>query len=277
MVRILDKDNNNNPIILPADNYTITSIPGGFLRIAIDFTDPLPAGLVNQTNPWEYYIYQVDYTFIPAEYILRSTNWGCSFELPLFGSLITPFYSYSGLKQQEIEGDYSGIEEDSSSHAVGLKFQYLPFSGAVSEAWSESNTYTTNTFTATAAFNQKMTSFSSGSVILSYIDSAIEETNDASGLKADSEETFYTAQTLFQLIHPEHHLVGSFSANYSFFTNNNNVENSAYSIGSGLDWKVGQLDLDLSATYTDSESIFGNNTTKQQYTIVKFKLKRQLF
>lgn len=275
-VRILDRDNNNNPILLSADNYTITSIPGGFIQVAIDFTDPLPTELVNQTNPWEYYVYQVDYTFIPADYILRSTSWGSSFELPLFDTLVTPFYSYAELKQKEIEGDFSGSAVHSKSHAVGLKFQYLPFSGGLTRSWSKSKTHSTNSLSATASFNKKMTSFSTGSVILSYINSTIEEV-ELSGQTTDTDETFYTAQALLQIMHPVHHLIGSFSANYSFFTRDTITENRSYSITSGLDWRVGQLDFDLSATYTNSENIFGNETTEQQYTIISCKLKRKLF
>lgn len=276
IVRIIDlPPNENNKITLTEiDEYSIEDIAGGVFRIRINLNATTVAGLISPGDLIEAYGYEVDFSFIPSEYELRTIAWNGRLQLPLFNKLITPFYSYSDSEQTVMEGNYPGSAERSKTHTLGLGFQYSLFRGDIVHSWLRSTTNSDDRLNATIEYSNQLTPFTSGHFTLAYENANTEE-EVAAGASREQEETFYSVQANLQTIWPQKNITGSITGNYSLHKGSG--ETSAYSFFSVLSWHVGQLDLDLTATYTDSESTFAGITTKDDYTMVRFILKRELF
>jgi hypothetical protein len=275
IVRIIDLPPNeiNKIILTEGTDYNIIDIIGGY-RITINPIATSATGLVSTGGLQEDYGYEVDFIFIPSDYELRTTTWNGKLQLPLFNKLITPFYSYSDSEQTVMEGNYPATAEHSKTHTLGLGFVYNPFRGEIGHSWLRSTTNSDDRLNATLEYSNQLTPFTSSHFTLAYEDAHIEE-ETTTGSSREQDETLYGVQANLQTIWPQINTTGSVTGNYSLYKGSG--ETSTYSLFSVLSWHVGQLDLDLTATYTDSESKYAGTTTKDEFTMVRFILKRQLF
>lgn len=277
IVRIIDLPPNESNMITLTEgtDYNIIDIVGdGGFQIIINPAATSVTGLVSTGFPQEDYGYEVDFAFIPSDYELRTTTWNGKLQLPLFNRLITPFYSYSDSEQTVMEGNYPAIAERSKTHTLGLGFMYNPFRGEIVHSWLRSTTNSEDRLNATLEYSSELTPFTSSHFTLAYENAKIEEETTA-GSSRKQDETLYGVQANLQTIWPQINTTGSITGNYSLFKGSG--ETSTYSLFSVLSWHVGQLDLDLTATYTNSESKFAGTTTKDEFTMVRFLLKRELF
>jgi len=276
IVKIIDLPPNeaNKITLTEGTDYTIIDIVGGGYRITVNPIATLATGLVSTGDPQENYGYEVDFAFIPSDYELRTIAWNGKLQLPLFSKLITPFYSYSDSEQTVMEGYYPAIAEQSKKHTLGLGFMYNPFRGDIAHSWLRSTTNSDDRLNATLEYSRTLTPFTSGHFTLAFEDAHIEEKSTA-GSSRELDETLYAVQANLHTLWPQINVTGSITGNYSLYKGSG--ETSTYSLFSILSWHVGQLDLDLTATYTNSESKFGGTTTKDEFTMVRFLLKRELF
>lgn len=277
-IYILDKTDPPIRIFLPEDYYEVKDdIPGGLFRITIDqsrLTHTPPPGLSTPIGQAEDYTYQADYAFIPSNYLLRTTSWGGNIQMPFFDSLVTPIYSYSETKQKEMDGIYPGNPEQSTSHTVGVSFKARPFQGAISKNWSRSTRNASERLNAQLNYSSNLTPFTKSFITLQY-ENATTEDDQISGPDIEVDETFYTVQAQLQTIWPAHNLSGSITGNYSIYDGLGDSTNM--SLLSILTWRLGQLSVNLNASYTNSVSEFGDSKTEQSNTVVRFMLTRELF
>ena len=274
-VSVVDHYNNDSLVLLSeGSDYQIDKV-GDFFRITV-FAPP-PAGLVTPdvTYP-KGYSYKVDYAFLPSEYELRTKNLGTSLQLPLFSNLITPHYSYVQARQKVMDGIYPGLPSDSKMHTFGIGFNRYPYKGDVSQSWLRSNTTDEDRLNAYINYTKEITPFTSGFLTFSYED--VETTQfetTASAPETDLSEQLYNVQAQIQTVLPQKNLNTSLTANYSLYKGLG--ETTTISLYSSLIWHIGKLDLDLSASYSNSDSTVGDNTTKRQFATIRMMLKRELF
>lgn len=276
VIKILDINNNETAIVLSENlnHYTVTEIAGDLFRIEI-----LPAaltvpGLSGPINFREDYQYQADYSFLPSDYELQTSSWGTTVQLSLFNSLLTPMYSYSNSSQEVKDGEYPGIPDKSESHALSLTTKYKSLKGEINQIWTKSKSNSTKRFTANVDYSSKLSHSTSGFLSLGYEDKTIKDLR-ATGPNSRQDDSLYSVQAQLQTLWPEKNLTGAITANYSLFEGTGKSNNLSFL--TILTWHVGQLNVDLSATYNESESEFGQNSSEQNNTVVRFILRRELF
>ncbi|MBI5558014.1 MAG: hypothetical protein HY885_10275 [Deltaproteobacteria bacterium] len=273
-VRIIDSNNNNRQVLLiEGINYIVTPFPNSY-RITItslpyeELEDP-------DGNIWEY-TYQADYAFLPADYLLQAKTWGSSLQLPLYNNLINPHYSYMQTDQSVLEGNYPGEPAASRIHTFGVSFSKFPFAGDVTQSWIRSNTTDEDRLTTYLSYTREINTYTSGFLTCSFEDA---QTTQYELLKDAPEENlseqFYTAQAQLQTVLPEKNMNASLGSNYTLYQGVG--ESTNLSLFSTFVWHVGKIDLDLSASYTTSDSSIADSNTTRSYTMVRFNVKRELF
>ena len=277
IVRIIDlAPNEQNKIVLREElnEYSIEDIAGGFFRIRINPAATMVADLVSPGGLIEEYGYEVDFALIPSDYELRTITRNGRLALPLFNTLITPFYSYSDSEQTIMDGNYPALANQSKTHTLGLEFQYDPFRAEIIYSRLRATTISDDRLNTLLEYSNQLTPFTSSRLTLAYEKANTEDKAEV-GFSHEQQETLYSIQANLQTIWPQNNITGSITGNYSSYKGSG--ETNTYSFFSVLSWHIGQMDLDLTATYTDSESSFAGVTTKDDYTMVRFDFKRELF
>ncbi len=270
--------NDGNRLVPLVENVDYTIIPGSDpvqLRI---INWPPTNGLADPVglNPQDGYTYQVDYALLPADYVLRTTSWGGSLRLPIVDDLISPHYSYSQTKQKELEGDFPGDPAESKTHVAGLAFNREPINGDVTQLWLRSNTISEDRFNAFINYRREFTPFTSGILSLSYENSTTKQKDQFNaGRNAELDESIYTAQAQIQSALPQKNLNTTFTTNYSLYKGIGDTKNLSFL--TNLNWKVGKLSMDFSASYSHARSVFGDTTSTRQHFLGRLMLKRELF
>lgn len=272
-VYIIDHNDNDRQLLLNEGiHYRIEWI-GSYYRVTI-----MPESLDELENPvgntWDYR-YRVDYSFVAADYELESKSWGSSLQLPLFGNLITPHYSYIQNDQTVLDGYYPGEPAHSKAHSLGIGFEKSPFRGDITQNWLRSNVTDEDRLTTYVGYSRDITTSTTGFLSLSFED--VQTTQfDVLGQEPSNSfsEQFYTAQAQLQTVLPEKNLNASLSGNYTLYQGLG--ESTILSFFSSLVWHVGKLDLNLSASYTTSDSAIADSDTTRSYTQVRFMIKRKL-
>ena len=277
IVRIIDKNEDTNIITLTEGiHYTVLDgIGGDFLEIKfISSPTAVPDLTIPTSILWSDYTYEVDFSEIASDYELRTVSWNYTLQLPLFNKLITPFYSYSDSEQTVMDGNYPSNADHSQNHTLGLGVLYDPFKGEILHSWLRTTTVSSDRLNASLEYSNQLTPFTSGNFTLAY-ENANTEDKAVTGAFSEQEDTLYSVQANLQTLWPQENITGSITGNYSLYKGRG--ETSSYSLYSVVSWHVGQIDLDLTASYTNSESTFSSNTTKNEFMVVKFILKRELF
>lgn len=273
-VRIIDANNNDRTILLSEGaHYIVTPFPNSFRITIINL--PLDELLDPDGNIWDY-SYQVDYSFVPADYNLRNKDWGTSLQVALFNSLITPHYAYSQNDQKVMDGWFPGDPAHVRTHSLGLGFNAYPFTGDVTRSWLRSNTTDEDRLTTYATYSREITANTSGHLSLSFED--VQTTQHELGNVGPTtslSEQFYSAQAQVQTVLPQKNLNASFATNYTLYQGLG--ESTNISFFSTLIWHVGLLDLNLTASYTSADANVGDTSSSRQFAMVRFMIKRKLF
>ena len=272
LISLIDHNNNNRLIRLEEGINYLPPIPyNNTFRIRII---SLPPGVAAPIGFIEDYMYQADYSFIPADYELRTDNWGCSTSIAFFDNLITPHYDYNWIDQDVIDGIYPGEPDSSTNHALGLSFDYFPFRGDITQNRYRGDTRDEDRLTAYLNYIQYFTSHTEGRLTLNYED--IDSTDYSYGIAAPSlSEQLYSAQAQILTNLPEKNLTASLNGVYSFYDGEG--ETTTWSLFSSLHWYIGRMDFSLTGTYSSSESKTGSNKNESEYTTIRFKITRELF
>ncbi len=265
--------NNNNVLIGLNEGIHYRLIPySNTYRIEIILL-PIPE-LADPVENREDYQYQTDYAFIPADYELRTDNWGYSTSLAFFDDLITPHYDYNQLDQSVIAGNYPGETNSSRSHAIGVGFKYFPFRGDITRFIYRSTTRDEDRLSAFLTYIKTFTSFTEGRLTLNYED--IDSTDYTYGIAQPSiSENLYSAQAQLTTNIPSHNLNASINGVYTYYEGTG--ETTTWTIYSALNWHIGRLTLNLTGSYSNSESETTGNSTDTEYTTVRFYIKREIF
>jgi hypothetical protein len=273
-VRIIDFNNNDRTVLLVEGlHYLVTRFPTSF-RITI-LTLPFDALVDPDGNVWDY-AYKVDYAFEPADYDLRTKDWGSSLQVALFDNLLTPHYAYSQSDQQVTDGIFPGEPARAKSHSAGLSFNADPFSGDVTESWLRSNTTDEDRLTTFVTYSRDLTPFTSGHLSLSFEDVQTTQFELGSvGPTTNLSEQFYSAQAQIQTVLPQKNMNASLTTNYTLYQGLG--ESTNISVFSNLVWHIGLLDLNLSASYTTTDATIADSNTTRQFAMVRVMLKRKLF
>lgn len=274
-VSVIDHNDNDRVVELLSNEYQI--IPNTDpIQIRIVSWPPanglaVPVGI----TPHSGYAFQVDYALIPSEYELRTTSWGGSFSLPLFDNLITPFYSYAESRQKELEGDFPGNPGQSKAHSLGISFAKANYKGEVTRSWLRSNTSSDDTLRVSIDYEKEVTKFTSAFLNLGYSESSSQQIGQDGIPSSETEEKFYSAQTTVQTSIPQKNLTLSVSGSYNLYKGLG--DSTTLNFFSTLAWHIGQTELNLRASLTDSESEFGGLTSERQYTSIRLLFLRELF
>jgi hypothetical protein len=273
-VRLIDFNNNGRTVLLIEGlHYLVTRFPTSF-RVTI-LTLPFDVLVDPGGNVWDY-TYKVDYAFEPADYDMRTKDWGSSLQVALFDNLVTPHYAYSQSDQEITDGTFPGEPGRSKSHSLGLGFGLNPFTGDVTQSWLRSNTTDEDRLTTFVAYSRDITAFTSGHLSLSFEDVQTSQFELGSvGPTTDLSEQFYSAQAQIQTVLPQKNMNASLATSYTLYQGLG--ESTNISIYSNLVWHIGLLDLNLSAAYTTSDTAFDDSSTTRQFATVRVMLKRKLF
>ena len=271
-VSLIDHHNNNLLIKLIEGIHYLPPVPyDNTYRIRII---SLPPGLADPIEYLEDYQYQADYAFIPADYTMRTDNWGYSTSISFFDDLLTPHYNYNRIDQKVTAGIYPGETNSSTTHAVGFSFNYFPFRGDVTQSRYRSNTRDEDRLTAYLNYIKNFTAFTEGRLNLTYED--IDSTDYNYGIaQPDISEKMYSIQAQLLTNIPTKSLTASLNSVYSFY--NGVGDTASWSIFSTLNWHIGRMDLNITANYSNSESTTGNSSTNTEYTTIRFYIKREIF
>jgi hypothetical protein len=273
-VRLIDFNNNDRTVLLVEGlHYLVTRFPTSFRITIINL--PFDVLVAPDGNVWDY-AYKVDYAFEPADYDLRTKNWGSSLQVALFDNLLTPHYSYIQNDQQVTDGNFPGEPAKSKAHSLGLSFSADPFTGDVTESWLRSNTTDEDRLTTFITYSTDITAFTSGHLSLSFEDVQTSQFELGSvGPTTNLSEQFYSAQAQIQTVLPQKNMNASLTTNYTLYQGLG--ESTNISLFSNLIWHIGLLDLSLSASYTTTDAAIDDSSTKRQFAMVRFMLKRKLF
>lgn len=274
-VRVSAVDHNNNERLVEMTeniHYIVVPLNDSYRIIITNLPDELASPLENRED----YTYRADYAFLPADYLLRTTSWGGGFHLPLFDNLISPHYSYSESDQKEIEGNFPGDPAHSTTHALGLGFNRQPFSGDVTRSWLRSNTTSEDRLSAFVNYRKELTPFTTGHITASFEDSStVQHSEGVTGESGELSETIYSAQAQIHTVLPQKDMNASVTGYYSLYQGVG--ETTSIALYTTLVWHVGKLDLNLTASYNQSESTVDDFSTSRQHTMIKLMLKRELF
>lgn len=271
--RLIDQDNNEQVVLVENIDYTLEPYNNSYRIVLISW--PPINDITLDGNPADYN-YQLSYAFIPADYELRIDNWGTSMEMALFNKLITPYYAYSQGDQSVLAGIYPGEPNQSKTHGYGVAFLKKPFSGDIKQSHLRSTTLSEDRLTISAAYSKGITPFTSGSLNLSYEEADSTEHEQDQAIRSISlTEQFYNAQAQLITVIPDKNLNSNLAVNYSHYLGVGKSTN--WSFFTSLTWHVGLLDVDLSASYSESKATIAGLTTTRDHTTIKLMLKRELF
>ncbi|MFH1218056.1 MAG: hypothetical protein V1706_16300 [Pseudomonadota bacterium] len=271
LVDDIDPQNVRRILLTEGVHYILTE----GLHYTVRIIDLPPDEEGNPRAIWDYANYRVDYTFVAADYELENKSWGSTLQLPLFDDLITPHYSYIQNDQKVLDGYYPGEPLHSKNHSLGIGFDREPFRGDATWSWLRSNFTDEDRFSTFAGYTRALSARTTGLLTLSFED---VQTAQFDPLGAEPtvtfSEQFYTAQAQVQTVLPEKNLNASVSGNYTLYKGVG--ESTILSFFSSLVWHVGKLDLNLSASYSTSESAIADSSTNRSYTLVQFLIKRKI-
>ena len=287
-VSVIDVFNNNMVVPLNRDiHYTVIFL-GESYRILMLAPPP------SLTEPWTEYTYSVDYTNIASDYSIRNRNWGGTVRMDLFNRLLSPHAGYTRNDQQELDGFFPGILNNSTSYDVGLSSSYGIVQGDISKNWRTSTTENQTSLSANVSAALKFTQLSGGSCGVSYVNSNIEqlyptiinineltragEQPSATSININElaqEENIYEGHVQAFTSWPQWQLNGSVGLNYSVYQGLG--ESTTRSITSGLTWHFGKMDITMRLAYHDSESEVLTSTSSSNYYTAWFMLRRKLF
>lgn len=271
-IRVSVIDTFNNDIVVPLvrdTHYTVIFLGESYRILILS----LPLSL---TEPWTDYIYIVDYTNIASDYTMRSKNWGGTVNMTLFNQLLSPHAGYHQNDQQELDGFFPGILDNSTSYDVGLGSTYGNVQGDISKHWRTSTTESETSLTGYLTTSLHVTKLTGGSCTLSYENRNIVQlysTSAANELTLD--EDIYAGHVQAFTSWPVWDLDGTLGVNYSLYQGLG--ESSTRSINSALTWHVGKMDISMRLAYHDSESEVQTSTTSSNYYTAWFMLRRKLF
>ncbi|MCB2183422.1 MAG: hypothetical protein KQH63_15415 [Desulfobulbaceae bacterium] len=236
-----------------------------------------PPGLDPDTDYPRGYSFTLEYSSIWAEYELQTDAWGTTLQLPLFDNLITPHYSYMQSDQKVTSGNYPGEPANSKIHSIGLSLIKVPFKADISRSWLRSNTNSEDRLLFSTSYSKAITPFTTGFLSFSFEDSQTEqhETGTTEEQTTNLSEQIYNFQAQIQTIIPEKNITASLTSNYSLYMGTGETTN--FSLYSTLIWHVGKLDVDLSATYSTTDSKVADSETQRQNALVKLMIRRELF
>ena len=269
-VSVIDSFNNNIVVPLTRDiHYTVIFL-GESYRILLLAPPP------SLTRPWTDYTYIVDYANIASGYTLRNKNWGGTVRMTLFNHLLSPHAGYRQSDQQELDGFFPGILDNSTSYDVGLSSSYGNVQGDISKHWRTSTTENETRLIGYVAVSLNITQLTGGSGGLSYENRNTEQlylTN--SNMEPTLNEDIYSGHAEAFTSWPEWHLDGSLGVNYSLYQGLG--ESTTKSINSALTWHIGKMDINMRLAHNDSESQVLTSHTISSYYTTWLMVRRQLF
>ncbi len=270
-VSVMDAVNNNMVVPLIRDShYTVIPL-GESYRILMLAPPP------SLTEPWTTYTYLVDYTNIASDYSIRDKTWGGTVRMSFFNQLLSPHAGYSQNDQQELDGFFPGILNNSTSYNVGLGSTYGIVKGDISKNWRTSTAENQTSLSANVSAALKFTQQSGGDCGVSYQNSKIEQLYPTSINISELTlvEDIYEGHVQTFTSWPQWQLNGNLGLNYSLYQGLG--ESSTRSINSGLTWHIGKMDISMRLTYHDSQSEVLTSTSSSNYYTAWFMLRRKLF
>ncbi len=269
-VSVIDSFNNNMVVPLIRDiHYTVIFL-GESYRILL-LTPPL-----SLTKLWTDYSYIVDYTNIASVYTMRSRTWGGTVRMSLFNQLLSPHAGYRQTDQQELEGFFPSILDNSTSYDVGLSSTYGNVQGDISKHWRTSTTENETSLSGYVTVSLHITQLTGGDCGLSYENRTIEPLSSTnSNMEITLNEDIYSGHAQAFTSWPDWHLDGSLGVNYSLYQGLG--VSSTRSISSGLTWHIGKMDIEVRLSHNDSESEVLTSYTSSHYYTAWITTRRKLF
>ena len=269
-VSVIDGFNNNMVVPLTRDiHYTVIFLGESYRVLMLS---PPPS----LTEPWTDYTYIVDYANLAADYTVRGKSWGGTVGMTLFNQLLSPHAGYHQSDQQNLDGFFPGILDNSTSYDVGLSSTYGNVQGDISKSWRTSTTENETRLTGYITASLRVTKVTGGSCTLSYENRNIEQLSSTSSNREFTlDEDIYAGHVQAFTSWPEWNLDGSLGVNYSLYQGLG--DSSTRSINSGLTWHIGKIDINMRLAYHNSESEVQSSTTSSNYYTAWFMLRRKLF
>jgi hypothetical protein len=200
------------------------------------------------------------YSLLAGAFELRSDAVGYNLSVEMFGNLLTPYYSYVGVRSETLAGVFPGEPIDSTTNTVGILFQRGPWRARTEYLildWDVSPYRTwRNELQYVGSISPTTSVYATGA----YVNRYHEQGTAAAYRDAYGEGTLSASGSVQKRFRDEGLLL---AAGAAFSRLNGLVDTNAFSVNSTATWKIGRLDVTVGA------SVYGSQTTGYSYSAVR--------
>jgi hypothetical protein len=253
------------------DLHYITEVIGNRTYITILSVD----GISPIIGGTDLFTFRANY-MLPEESTTYETNRNTYMvRLELFKKRLIPYYSLSTLKQIEIEGEIPGGAEDSRIQVIGLNVRRKAVSLGAEYQDVESRFSPLTRWRIRADYHDKYSDRTTLSIKALYQQTDYQENEDNIVSRNVYEEDLFTLNSRANFIFPRRNITMYVGQSFSY----RKAQNTTYSVGasSGLNWKLGLLDLNTGLTYRYLVSQLPLDDIVNQNVFFFFRAIRELF
>ena len=218
---------------------------------------------------------KVDYRIAQGDNEFKTTLYNAMTRLELFDRLLTPYYSYSTTKQEEIRGQIPGGPERSTTHTLGLTFFKQPISLGAEYQLVDSRFSPLRRWLFTADYRDDITSR-----VTLYIRGRYQNTDYREGegdfqFREAHREELFIFNSRANMTLPKKNLLMFVGGNFSY--RKTFSETLGLGFHSGLSWRLGLLTLNAGLSVTRFVNKLEIGEAVRDETFFFLKVRRELF
>lgn len=230
-----------------------------------------PAIFVVNPDDATRYTYNASYSFIPEEFESVTKDAEFTMRLDLWKKLLSTFYTHAQQRTDIEEGSSATEPSQQKSDTYGIAFFKNPYSGRASYKRITSTSEPRKIWVYGLDYKKRLPDDLNLNIGLEHTDEHSLATAD------DEEEKLRTYQALANVIKkfPRKNL--NFNVSGSYIKTEGHRQSSAYTLNSGVTWKVGKAEFNINADHTFSENNNDGNDSEDTSSKILIQMKRKLF